>query len=397
MKKKAVKKTVLIILASIAGVLAVCLGVLLLVSGANARPKYLSPWDKDYAAKFDDPRIQLAAHGLLAANGHNAQPWIIRLDPEDGKAFWLYADYSRLMPQVDPLARQTMVSQGTFLENVRVAGTKLGYRTSITLFPEGPYAEDRLMESMKEKPVARIELATSAPAETSLYDQMFLPDTNRGPYRDDPLTEEALKQASAINDIPEMKLVFYQDRANLDKLGGYAVQGAEIESRVHRINEESAAIFRPNEREKNKYRYGFSVEGQGTSGFMKHILQAAVTLFPSLNGEKSSAERFVASTKEAVEHTPGYAMIISADNSRASQVKSGMLYGRLVLALHSMGFAAQPPSQVLEEYEEMKGPYKSIHEEYAPEGGTIQMFVRYGKPTESYPLTMRQDILQLVK
>ncbi|BCG60411.1 Acg family FMN-binding oxidoreductase [Paenibacillus sp. URB8-2] len=397
MNRKVVKKTILIILSAIASVMVAALAALLLASGIFTTPKYLEPWDKEYAGKLEDPRLQLAAHGLLAASGHNAQPWKIRLDQNNKLAFLLYADSERLTLQVDPLARQTMVSQGTFLENVRIAAEKLGYEATITLFPEGEYDESRLVESMKAKPVARVVLIKTQPENSSFYEYMFLPDTNRGPYQPETLTADQLKLLSAINDDDaDIKLSFYQDQDNLDKLGRYAIAGAEIESRIHRINEEAAAIFRANERQKNKYRSGFSVEGQGTTGFMKHILQGLVTLVPSFNNEKNSADQFVKSTQTAVKHTPAYSMIVTKDNSRLSQVKSGMLYGRLVLALHSLGFAAQPPSQVLEEYEEMNEQYRNIHGEYAREGGTIQMFIRLGKPEQKVPLTMRRDVQDLL-
>jgi hypothetical protein len=165
---------------------------------------------------------------------------------------------------------------------------------------------------------------------------------------------------------------------------------------IHRMNEESAEIFRANEYEKNKYRYGFSVEGQGTTGIMKHVMQGLITLFPSMNNEKSSANMYVKSTQTAVDNTPAYAMISTKDNSRIEQVKSGMLYSRLVLTAHSLGFVMQPPSQVLEEYSEMREQYNKIHSDYAPNGSTIQMFFRMGKPTKEFPQSMRREVMDLV-
>ena len=86
-----------------------------------------------------------------------------------------------------------------------------------------------------------------------------------------------------------------------------------------------------------------------------------------------------------MENTPAYALIITKDDRRTQQVKSGMLYSRLVLTAHSVGFVMQPPSQVLEEYSEMTEPYEKIHADYAPDGGTIQMFFRIGQPTQGIP------------
>lgn len=387
----------LILLSIIAGLCAVMMAMLFIASGIFSSPKYLEPWKKSYAQRFDDPRIRLAAHGLLAANGHNMQPWKIRLDRNDPSIFYLYADSDRLTPEVDPYARQTMVSQGTFLEYVRVAGEQLGYATSIQLFPDGAYDERKLAESMRIKPVARIVLTKSKPEASSLFRFMFMPDTNRAAYRATALTPEQTRELLGIPDDPGITLQIFEDEDNLKKLGHYAIEGARIESGIHRINEESANIFRANEYKKNRYRYGFSVEGQGTSGFMKHVLQGLVTLFPSMNGEKASADRFVKSTQTAVDHTPAYAMIISRGNTRVEQVKSGMLYSRLILTAHGLGLVLQPPSQVLEEYPEMSGQYHAIHREYAPEGSTIQMFVRLGKATRDFPLSMRRDVMDLIE
>lgn len=396
MKKRNVKKLMITIFSSVAVLLVVVLGVLFIKSGIFSKPKYLEPWDKSYSQKFDDPRIQLASIGLLAANGHNVQPWKIKLD-NNKNVFYLFADSERLTKEVDPFARQTMITQGTFLEYVRVAGEKLGYNTDMVFFPDGEYDEQNLTESMNKKPVAKITLSKVEPKNSKLYDSMFLPDTNRAAYKPTQLTSEQIKQLTGINTDEDMKIKIFQDEENLKKLGNYAIKGAEIESGIHRINEESANIFRSNEYAKNKYRYGFSIEGQGTSGVMKHVMQGLITLIPSFNNEKSSANLYVKSTQTAVDNTPAYAMIITKDNSRAEQVKSGMIYSRLILTAHSLGFVMQPPSQVLEEYPEMKEQYSNIHKEYAPNGSTIQMFFRMGEPTREFPQSMRRDVMELVK
>ena len=396
MKRKNVKKA-LIALTGIVGLAIIAMGILFAASGIFSAPKYLDPWRKDYAMKFDDPRLQLAAHGLLAANGHNMQPWKIKLDKADSNVFYLYADSERLTKEVDPFARQTMVTQGTFLEYVKVAGEKLGYQTDIRLFPDGQYDETKLSESMKTKPVAKITLKKTEPQNSPLYEYIFLADTNRDGYQPDPLTPEQIGKLTIAYLDQDLTIKVFQDEENNKSLGNYAMEGAKIESGIHRINEESSPFFRANEYQKNKYRYGFSLEGQGITGIKKHILQGMLTISPSMNSEKASADMFVNSTKTAVENTPAYAMIISNTNDRVHQVMSGMAYSRLVLTAHSLGLVMQPPSQVLEEYPEMKKQYSSIHSEYAPNGGTIQMFFRVGKPTIEASLSMRRDVMELIE
>lgn len=396
MAKKGFVKTMKIILIAIIGFMAVAVTALLLISGIFEKSTYLEPWQKDYAQSYKDPRIQLTAHGLLAANGHNMQPWKIRLDKEDPMVFYLYADSDRLTKEVDPLARQLMITQGTFLEYITIAGDQLGYKTDIELFPEGGYDEQNLDESMDITPVAKITLVRTEPLSTPLYDDMFLPDTNRAPYQSTKLTSEQINELEAISTDENVFIKIFQDKQNVDKLGSYAMQGAAVEAGVDRVMKETEVIFRANEYQKNRYRYGFSVEGQGTSGFLKHLMQGLVTLFPSMNRGKTASDLFIQSTRTAVDNTPAYAMIITKDNTRISQVKSGMLYSKLILAAHQQGFVMQPLSQVLEEYPEMNELYSGIHLDYAPEGGTIQMLVRIGKPEEQVPQSMRRDVMDLI-
>jgi len=219
--------------------LILCFLILLIASGVFLKPKYLEPWQKNYSQKFNDPRIQLSADGLLAANGHNMQPWKIKLDT-DKNAFYLFCDSGRLSKKVDPFARQTMITQGTFLEYVRVGGEKLGYKTNIVLFPDGEYDERNLVDSMNRKPVAKITLSKIEPKNISLYDYMFLPDTNRAAYKLTQLTSEHVKKLQNFNTNKNMKLMIFQDKQNIKRLGEYTMEGAKIESNIHSMNVESA-------------------------------------------------------------------------------------------------------------------------------------------------------------
>ncbi|HWS30542.1 MAG TPA: hypothetical protein VN512_10600 [Clostridia bacterium] len=357
---------------------------------------YMEPWSKNYATKYSDPRVRLVADGLLAASSHNMQPWEIKLDNTDPMVFYLYADSSRMTEEVDPYARQMMISQGTFLEYAAIAGEEEGWNTEIDLFPDGTYDESQLAESMNIKPVAKITLSKTQPKNSPLYDATFLPDTNREAYKP---TQLSASQVSAIESLSignDVSIKLMQDQASLNRIGEYALQSATIEAGVTRVMDESGAIFRANEYRKNKYRYGFSVEGQGASGSMKHILQGLLTVFPTLNTGKAASQNFINYTRTSVDNTPAYAMIVTSDNSRITQVESGMLYSKLVLTAHTLGLAMQPLSQVLEEYPEMEAPYAAFKQAYAPDGGTVQMLFRVGEPMKNTPLSMRRDVMDFI-
>lgn len=115
-------------------------------------------------------------------------------------------------------------------------------------------------------------------------------------------------------------------------------------------------------------------------------------MFPSMNRGKGSADLMIKSAKTSVDNTPAYLLILSDDNSRESQIKSGRLYSRMILKGHQLGIVMQPLSQPLEEYSRMKEVYEEIHKEYGGQGKTIQMLIRVGYPTKEAPLSMRQEV-----
>jgi hypothetical protein len=366
--------------------------------------------------------MQVVAHALLASNSHNMQPWRIELHQTDAMSFCLFADGTRLTPQVDPYARQTTISEGTFLEYAVVAAQALGYECIVKLFPKGEYNAQGTPASMEERPAAEVKLVPWADAQGSteadselertasgtvsagsLYDCLFLPDTVRVAYEDTSLTEEQVSRltneaAPVTAPAPGRSVTVFLLQGDEDRgrLGELAVDGAMVEGAVGRITEESGALFRSTEYQKNGWRSGFSLEGQGTSGFGRWLMQGLLAIAPSLASTGDSNERFVDQTIEQVQHTPAYVLILTSDNSRTSQVAAGMAYARMQLTAQSMGLAVQPISQVLEEYPEMKTLRDRVHAQYAPNGETIQMLVRVGVPTRDVPHSMRRDAADLL-
>lgn len=392
MKKHAPFKIIIVV----CGLCLVIIAILFVISGFFMPKKYMEPWKKDYSARFSDPRVKLTSVGILAASNHNMQPWKIKLDKNDPNVFYLYADSSRRTKEVDPYSRQMMISEGTFLEYVRVAGDEEGLHADIKLFSEGTYDESNLVHSMDTLPVARITLTKTQKHNNQLYNAMFLPDTNRDAYKPDKLTEVQVNsfESLSLQNGPTIKV--YENKDDIARIGKFAMQAADIEAGVTRVMDESNIIFRSNEYRKNKYRYGYSVEGQGADGFKKNIIQGIVTIFPSLNTGKSASNNFINYTRKSVDSTPAYVIIKTNGNSRLEQVESGMIYSRLVLTGHRLGLAMQPLSQALEEYPEMQVSYKSIKQAYASEGSTIQMLLRTGQPEANVPLSMRRDVKELI-
>jgi len=380
----------------VAGVLVLALGAILMVGGILVPATYLQPWSASYYQQFSDPRMQVVAHAVLAPSGHNMQPWTVRLDKADPNVLYLYTDPTRLTPAVDPLARQTLVSQGTFLAYLQVAAEHLGYSASLELFPDGTYNEADLKTSMSQLPVARITLAKDSSATTADYASLYLSDTNRAPYSAAPLTTTQTGALTALADSSPATLSILSGQQDMAALGAFGIEGTRIETEYLPATKESDALFYGTEQAKNQARSGFAVEGQGTSGVMKYFLQGLLTIIPSVNDDAAGAKNAIALTGAGVAHTAAYALISTPGNTRTKQVQAGILYAQLCLHARTLGLVMQPLSQVLQEYPTMAAPYAAIHAKYAPAGQTIQMLVCMGTATTQYPVTMRRDANALV-
>ena len=391
------RKVVLITLGSVVGVLVLAVGAILTVGGIFVPALYLQPWSATYYQQFTDPRMQVVAQAVLAPSGHNMQPWTVKLDPSDATVLYLYTDPTRLTPAVDPLARQTMVSQGTFLAYLEVSAAHLGYTATVSLFPDGAYNESQLAASMTTHPVARVTLVKNSSAATSDYAALFLSDTNRSPYSAAPLTSAQTTELAALAGSSPATMSILSDPADLTTIANLGIQGTLIETQYDAATKESDAVFHGTEQSKNEARSGFAVEGQGTSGVMKYFLQGLITIIPSVNDDAAGAKNQIALTAAAVAHTAAYALISTPGNTRTEQVQAGILYGQMSLRARTLGLVMQPLSQVLQEYPTMAVPYAEVHAQYAPKGETIQMLVRMGTATVDYPVSMRRDANDLVR
>ncbi len=123
------------------------------LSGCDQMPESaIAPWNGPPLGLPD--REWMLSYAILAPNPHNRQPWLADLSKDD--EITLFADPERLLSHTDPFGRQILIGHGTFLELLDIAAREKGYRTQITLFPDGEPAGDSL--EIGNMPVARIQL-----------------------------------------------------------------------------------------------------------------------------------------------------------------------------------------------------------------------------------------------
>ena len=326
------------------------------------------------ASDGGDIRLWLLGHAILAPHSHNLQSWLVDLRQPD--EITLYCDLTRLLPETDPLSRQIMMSQGTFVELLDLAARQKGLRADVELFPQGDFgagAPDR-------RPTARIKLVADAQVRPDpLFAQILARRTNRGAYLAD-VPSAAQLQAITASVAPHPIRTGFADPADpalLQRHRAIAADAWRIELETPRTIMESYRVLRVGPAEIAKHRDGVSLNSP-----MVRML-ATVGM---LDRSKAPAPGDYATTSQIksfnakLDQTPCFFWMVTEGNDRKTQVNAGRAYARAQLAATAQGLSMQPLSQALQEYPEQAQPYAQIHalvQAPAPRF-TVQIWTRLG-------------------
>jgi len=118
-------------------------------------------------------------YGVLAPSTHNTQPWRFALR---SSLVDVYSDETKVLPIIDPMGRQRVMSAAAALLNIRVAAHAFGLKTHEELLPEperNPALIARLRVVGKRRTSARL---------LALRDAIVARRTNRQPYSQRPVS-----------------------------------------------------------------------------------------------------------------------------------------------------------------------------------------------------------------
>lgn len=336
------------------------------------------PWEMA-GAGYSDIRKRALSWAILAPNPHNRQPWLIDLSVPDEAT--LYVDTDRMLPHTDPFNRQITIGLGCFVELARMAAAQDGVAMIADLFPEGSDAA-----ALDQRPVAILRFAGTAEA--------------------DPLFAHCLKRRSlkepydVTKEVPDDDLQVVLSAAIQTRVGGSVApqhiqdlrtlthEALRIEIETPRTYLESVDLFRVGARNVDANPDGIDFTGPifellNATGLMRRSALLDTTSTAYQEGLKA----VYANTDTAM----GHLWQVTPANTRDDQMAAGRDWLRINLAATGLGLAMQPLSQALQEYPEMQTLYESVHNQFAPDGGTVQMLARVGyaetvAPSPRWPL-----------
>ena len=123
----------------------------------------------------------------------------------------------------DPFRREMHLGLGCAIENFVLAARVFGIATDVDV------AKGRFELSPGPQPVvaARIALGPAKPSSDPLFDAIPKRRTHRGPYRDQPIVPERLRQLANLVSSQTLRVVFLTDDVARREIGGLIVEATE--------------------------------------------------------------------------------------------------------------------------------------------------------------------------
>lgn len=341
----------------------------------------IAPWSGPTEG-IDDPRLRAAAIATLAPNPHNIQPWKLVLLGEE--RLRLHVDMERLLPHTDPPGRQILIGQGTFLELFRMAAADEGYRTEMTLFPEGPFPDDRL----DGRAVVEIRMVRDAEVGSDpLFRHVFQRRSNKEPFNVDRPVDKSHLQRLQSAGLTDSVLDTSNDLAEVQKLRDLTEAALKLEIETPRTLKESIDLMRIGPDQVAANPDGIDLLGPMIWwGTRAGIVSREEIATPGTQSFQVGLDMAVNQAQSAMAH----GWLVTPDNSRMSQLKSGFDYLRLNLQATALGLAMHPMSQLLQEYPEMAGLQRDVYSALGVKTpGHVQMLVRLGHAATPGPSPRR--------
>ncbi|WP_443112831.1 Acg family FMN-binding oxidoreductase [Enterovibrio norvegicus] len=337
---------------------------------------------------YTDIRKTLISYAMLCPNPHNIQPWKVAFEGKD--TLLLFVDSDRLLPQTDPVHRQIHIGQGTFIESLVIAATHFGVRANVHSFPQGEYSN----QALQDKPVASITLERDdSITPDPLFPYLLTRQSTKTEYTQELLSDTELNKIVSTASGSDYRIDLVQDDEGKAAMRGFLNQAMFIEEQNADRSLETIGMFRFNDKEYAQHRDGFGLAQNGVTGAKRWL---AETFFVSRGSAESDPASFgkegIKLTEAVTQSTQHFALLISKDNTRQTQVDIGRLYNRINLLTATMGIAQHPMSQILQEYKDMLPLQKEFKQRFnVSETDTVQMVFRLGKAQRT-PESPRREV-----
>lgn len=313
----------------------------------------------------------------LAPSGHNTQPWFVKyVEP----FHWVIGnDKSRWLPGVDPTQRETILSIGTFLQNLEYAATNLGYSCQFNILATSNQDENMVEAKLiKKENLAKYDI-----------EKIKQRRTVRSNYLKEILKKEDL--VYLLNE--EADFIHYLPNTSKEHqwLNEQTIEANKIQSYRDAAQSELANWIRFSSKDAEKNADGLTLAGMEVAGIPGWLLR---NFYGKENVmKKSFREQSIDKVVKQVSQSAGWLLITSKDNSVETLLETGKRMQRLFLKVRDKNIAIHPMTQIIEEEKTNKILHQSIGINQP-----VQFILRTGY-LKNYPepVTLRRSVNRFVQ
>ena len=269
-------------------------------------------------------RRELVRCATLAPSSHNTQCWRFALDAQ---AITILPDLTRRCPAVDPDDHHLHVSLGCAAENLAQAALAHGLKA------EGAYDAARN--------ALRLALLPTTALASPLYEAIPQRQTTRAEYDAKPLSTDdlhRLEQAAAGHGV---KLLLLTDKAALEKVLDFVVQGNTAQMRDKAFLDELKAWIRFNGSDAVRRGDGLYAASSGNPTLPSWL---GPRLFDFVFRAKSENDKYA----RHVRSSAGIAVFVGPSDDQAGWIEAGCAYERFALQATALGVRTAHLNQPVE-------------------------------------------------
>lgn len=314
--------------------------------------------------------LAMVQAAVLAANAHNAQPWLFTISQDRIDVF---ADTSRNLGAMDPLLREMHISLGCAVENLVVAGPSNGFAPRVALLPNPSDSTH----------VASLELVPTSGSASPHYPAIWTRHTDRAAYDTArPIADEDLDALGAVVDDPSTRLVWFTAAGQHQEFGDLTIRATEAIIADEGQSAADYAWYRTSWQQIQTRKDGITIDPSGKPP----VIRALAKLLP-VTQEQNNAGWLSGTHDVQVPTAAAFgALVVPGRHDAAQHLAVGRSWQRLHLQATTAGLSMQPLCQVPEriDREESTGQepvFTTAMQDLLPAGTHPIMTFRIGHPT----------------
>lgn len=262
----------------------------------------------------------LIGYAILAPSGHNAQPWVFRVN---GERLSLHADRSRALPVVDPHDRELTISCGAALYNLKIAARHFGYWPAIEIAPDPEHPDLLARFALGERKTATHE-------ENTLFAAIPRRHTCRLPFERAPVDKKVVDQLVLAAHSEGAWLHVVRDRKERHAVAELVADGDRIQFADKRYRRELAAWVHSNRSHSHD---GMPGRVHGMGDLMSLLAPFVIRAFDL---GKSTAAR----DEDLADHAPSLLVLGTPEDEPRDWLRAGQALQHVLLRATAGGLSA---------------------------------------------------------